>query len=226
MKMKHPLGFRLASIACVLTAASGFASLASAATYNVITPSSVSYIDDTGDFASPDINRVIDSSGVSSPIGATITTSEIEALTVTNDIDATGWRRNGPSAPSVTFTFTLQDPSVVSGILLANYWEGSGLSYRGLSSFSFQYSTDNGDNYTNLSTINPSQSDGGFEYIDLGSTLTGVTNIRFSNATYFSGDGANITGLNEVRFVNAVPETSTALLGGLGVLALLRRRRA
>lgn len=198
---------------------------AQAVIYQVVTPSGVTYLDDTGNYASPDINRVIDGSGVSSPFGATITTSEIEALTVTGDIDASGWRRNGPSVPNLTFTFTLQDPSVVSGILLANYWE-NGFANRGLSSFSFQYSTDDGGNYSTLSTINPTQSDGGFEYIDLGSTLTGVTNIRFSNATYFSADFAQITGLNEVRFVNAVPEPSAALLGGLGVLALLRRRRA
>ena len=186
----------------------------------------MSYIDDTGNYASPDINRLIDGSGLSDPIGATITTSELAAITVSGDIDGTGWRRNGQNAPNLTFTFTLQDPSVVSGILPANYWE-NGWANRGLSTFSFQYSTDNGDNYTTLTTINPSQSTGGFEYIDLGSTLTDVTNIRFSNATYFSNDNSQqIAGLNEVRFVNAVPETSTALLGGLGVLALLRRRRA
>jgi hypothetical protein len=35
----------------------------------------------------------------------------------------------------------------------------------------------------------------------------------------------NAAGLHNYAFVNVVPEPSTALLGGLGMLVMLRRRR-
>ena len=74
--------------------------------------------------------------------------------------------------------------------------------------------------------MTPAQSTGNIQYIDLGTTYTGVTNVKFNDATHFSNDGSDIVGLNEVRFT-VIPEPSAAaLLGGLGMLVLLRRRRA
>ena len=54
-----------------------------------------------------------------------------------------------------------------------------------------------------------------------------VRYVRFNILTAGSGNAVEYVGLNEVRFggVLAVPEPSAALLGGLGMLALLRRRR-
>lgn len=228
MKISNPLTKKFTSFACVLASAFGLVAESSAVTYNVVTPSGVNFVDDTGNFASSDVNNIINGSG-SSPIGATIDSANIPSLSVTGDIDATGWRRNGGSLSGLFFTFTLQDPSTVSGILLANYFESGGPAARGMNTFTFQYSDDEGQNYYSVGTLSATQGNGGFQLIDLGTTLTGVTNVRFSSITNFGADGtgnSNIVGLNEVRFVNAVPEPSAALLGGLGVLALLRRRRA
>ncbi|TAE91389.1 MAG: PEP-CTERM sorting domain-containing protein [Verrucomicrobia bacterium] len=229
MKMKNSPAKQCASFTCAIASAFGLLSLSHAVTYDVITPSNVSFIDDTGVFGSPDISNIINGSGVSSPIGVTIESTNIPSLSVTGNIDATGWRRNGGNLTGLFFTFTLQDPSTVSGILLANYFESGGPAARGMNTFTFQYSDDEGQNYYSVGTLSATQGNGGFQLIDLGTTLTGVTNVRFSSITNFGADGtgnSNIVGMNEVRFVNAVPEPSAALLGGLGVLALLRRRRA
>ena len=231
MKPKHPFAKQCTSFACVLASAFGLVAESSAVTYNVVTPTGVSFVDDTGNFASTSINNIINGSGVTGaarPIGTTIDSANIPSLSVTGDIDATGWRRNGGSLSSLFFTFTFEDPSVVSGILLANYFETSAPSARGLNTFTFQYSADDGQNYSSLGTLSAVRGNGGFQLINLGTNLTGVTNIRFSSITNFGADGtgnSNIVGMNEVRFVNVVPEPSAALLGGLGVLALLRRRR-
>ena len=48
--------------------------------------------------------------------------------------------------------------------------------------------------------------------------------ITFTMDTTWDGSNANIGYLNAMR-LEAIPEPSTALLGGLGLLALLRRRR-
>lgn len=209
---------------CLATTLVGTASFTNAAVLNVITPTGVSYTDTTGTYASPSINRLIDGSGISPTIGATVDTTTLNSFTVSSAIDDTGWRRNGSSIPSVDFTFTLAGATSFSGILIANYWEGPGLSNRGVSTFGLEISSNNGGSYTFAQTVSPAQSNGNIEYIDLGTTYTGVTNVRFTGATYFSSDGAQIVGMNEVRFT-AVPEPGSTLLGGLGMLALLRRRR-
>lgn len=56
-----------------------------------------------------------------------------------------------------------------------------------------------------------------------GQTLTGVTQITLSD---LQGGHTTLRGWQEFAAFSAVPEPSAALLGGLGVLALLRRRRA
>ncbi|MCH7226808.1 PEP-CTERM sorting domain-containing protein [Haloferula sp. A504] len=53
---------------------------------------------------------------------------------------------------------------------------------------------------------------------------TAVRHIRFEVDSAFDGNATGYVGLNEVQFT-AVPEPSAVLLGGLGLLGLLRRRR-
>jgi uncharacterized protein (TIGR03382 family) len=59
-----------------------------------------------------------------------------------------------------------------------------------------------------------------------GLSLGGIKGIRING---YNGSQSqsfdNLTIATTLSEVNAVPETSTALLGGLGLLALLRRRR-
>ncbi len=55
------------------------------------------------------------------------------------------------------------------------------------------------------------------------STQTGVERIRLTNITNFGGDRI---GISEIRFGGtAVPEPSAALLGGIGALLFVRRRK-
>lgn len=53
---------------------------------------------------------------------------------------------------------------------------------------------------------------------------TGVTHVRIGIDSAWSGNASEYVGLGEVKFTT-VPEPSAALLGGLGLLGLLRRRR-
>jgi hypothetical protein len=62
--------------------------------------------------------------------------------------------------------------------------------------------------------------------LSLGSDITGIDGIRLTLAQALTGPGETAGGFDEVAFSNAIPEPSSALLGGLGLLALLRRRRA
>ena len=194
---------------------------AQAAVVNVITPTGVSIVDSTSNYASPGgTGSLIDGSGLSATIGETIDTATVSTITVSGDIDTIGWRRNGSATPAVDLTFNLAGITSLSGIIIGNYVESSAYTYRGISTFGLEISTDGGFSYTFAQTVNPAQasSGGNLQFIDLGVTYTGVTNIKFNDATYFSSDGAQIMGLTEVRFTSPIPEPSAALLGGLSML--------
>lgn len=208
------------------TVAFGLSGQTYAAVVNVITPTGITFTDSTGTYASPSVNALIDDSGLSSPIGSTIdTATTLPTIVVSGDVDTIGWRRNGTAAPAVDFTFTLSAASSFNGMIIGNYWESAfgGLPYRGVSTFGLEISTNGGVSYTFAQTVNPAQSSGNLQYISLGTTYTGVTHIKFNDATYFSSDGSQIVGMNEVRFT--IPEPSATLLGGLGMLVLMHRRR-
>lgn len=53
-------------------------------------------------------------------------------------------------------------------------------------------------------------------------SISGVTHVELRNLNNWGG--SDFYGLSEIRFA-AIPEPSAALLGSLGLLALLRRRR-
>ena len=158
-------------------------------------------------------------------------TVDLTALpTVTEgDPDVSGYRLQMNNPIKADFVFALTGSNSLSGILIGNYWEPAygGQTQRGISTFGLQISTDGGLTYSaNLQTVTPAASTGNIQYIDLGTTYTGVTNVKFNDAVPFSNEGgANLLGFNEVRFT-VIPEPGAALLGGLGMLVLLRRRRA
>ncbi|MFM2199285.1 MAG: hypothetical protein RLZZ505_2717 [Verrucomicrobiota bacterium] len=213
----------------IITATAAFAlgGQTYAAVVNVITPTGITISDSTGTYETPGgTGFLLDDSGLSTAIGSTIdTVSVLPTITVAGSVDSIGWRRNGSAAPAVDFTFSLGAAKSFNGIIIGNYWESEAgnLPYRGVSTFGLEISTDGGFTYTPVQTVNPAQSTGNLEYISLGTTYAGVTHIKFNDATYFNGDGAHIMGMNEVRFT--IPEPSAALLGGLGMLVLLNRRR-
>ncbi|HEX7262412.1 MAG TPA: PEP-CTERM sorting domain-containing protein, partial [Luteolibacter sp.] len=63
------------------------------------------------------------------------------------------------------------------------------------------------------------------QVFDFSSDQIGVERIRLTVAQGDTGTGQTAGGFDEVAF-SSIPEPSAALLGGLGLLALLRRRRA
>jgi hypothetical protein len=146
---------------------------------------------------------------------------------------------DSPTNP-IVFTLNL-DPTTggnltgydISGVYVYNYgenFEGTYYNNRGLGTTTLKYSTDGGATYLTYGTLTFTEaaataSNPG-EEITLGSTLSGVTNLEFSADTSLGG---GYTSLNEVRFIGtaATPEPSTygMVFVGLGVLALVSRRR-
>ena len=69
--------------------------------------------------------------------------------------------------------------------------------------------------------------DSGFDFetqTGIALPTTAVRHIRFEVDTVFDGNTTGYVGLNEVQF-SVIPEPSATFFGGLGLLALLRRRR-
>jgi MYXO-CTERM domain-containing protein len=71
-------------------------------------------------------------------------------------------------------------------------------------------------------TVSYGSASSGDEFSMLTAVVSGSTSFKFRSFKEASGGGPGIAGL----VVHSVPEPSAALLGGLGLLALLRRRRA
>lgn len=125
---------------------------------------------------------------------------------------------------SLTMTFNLSAPSLVDTVHIWTYSRG-GETDRAISSFDISFSTDGGSNYGTAIALT------GWAQVPVDdipvqsmsfASQSAVTHIRINNVVNH-GD-PSYTGLSEIRF-GAVPEPSAALLGGLGGLLLLRRRR-
>lgn len=140
----------------------------------------------------------------------------------------TSWRTNEEVA-GATITFDLGGDFDLNGIRLWNYnetFEGAPQTARGMAETEVSISLDGGTTFAPAETFTFAEATGDPSYTgetyDFASTQSGVTDVRFTAVT---GHGSDRVGLSEVRFT-AVPEPSVALLGGLGIFGLLRRRRS
>ncbi len=151
------------------------------------------------------------------------------------------WRMNiidhisNPGNFDVALTFDLDldnsDSYDITGVYLWNYNEGNNLSERGLNMVLIQTSTD-GTNFTQVGPGEfdfapaPETSTYAPQFIDFGTTLSGVSDIRFiMQGADSNGGDIRWLGAAEVRFT-AVPEpSSAALLLGAGSMLLMVRRR-
>lgn len=155
---------------------------------------------------------------------------------------------SGWTNPAWQITVDLGGNYPLEQVHVWNYREGAGLNdSRGLRNVEIYVSPD-GDaaNLVKLTTNGTGAHDngsGGFifpvaptdaEYLGFDLDMSGVTNVALlGGARLFRVDGGSDTwtggtgwgGLAEIQFGTSIPEPSVALLGGLGVLALLRRRR-
>lgn len=188
-------------------------------------------------------------------VGATATTYYAAAQTPTNLVNDSGlvgtgfsalhdsdgsanrqWHAGvgqgtGGAAPVVNdqaITFNLGGTYNLTSIYI---WQANqtGLFGRGVNQFDLMYSIDGGGNWlTAASNLNLAISTGGnIAAQQFSLAQSGVTHVRIEIDSAHSGLTNDYVGLSEVKFdgVAAVPEPSVVLLGGLGVLGLLRRRK-
>jgi hypothetical protein len=112
---------------------------------------------------------------------------------------------NGGGAPAngvKAFSLTFFDGASGGGSQIGSVFNGSALAAP---------ANDGGDGYA-------------AQVFDFGSTYADVRSIRFLLTSKQSEVTSGFVAVREIGF-EAIPEPSSALLGGLGLLALLRRRR-
>ncbi len=134
---------------------------------------------------------------------------------------ATMWHSQLVDAAGITLTW---DFTAASSLRTIYYWphNQAGLTDRGIQTAEIQYSTNNGGNYQSLGNFNFQQSPGGALRpfaLDLGSTLTGVTNLRWVLVSDFGG---NVTGLSEIRFSDIAPVQPAPVLSLSSSTALIK----
>ncbi len=131
---------------------------------------------------------------------------------------------NNTNGQTVTFTFTDQ---TIGEVLLWNYSQNAA---RGLDAITMvEIMTDGAtwvDQGLSLTLLDAGTAGFKSQSLSLGGDITGVDGIRLTLAQGDTGGGETAGGFDEVAFSNAIPEPSSAIVGGLGLLALLRRRRA
>lgn len=144
------------------------------------------------------------------------------------------------SGSTLTYTFdTIASPGgyVIDEINFFTGWRGSNGDRHRMANFNVHYATvASPTDFSNViitggsgGLFTQNAGDGGsttgrYGVVDDGSAAlaTGVAAIRISFVTVQNGH----IGMSEIDILgSAIPEPSTALLGGLGLLALLRRRR-
>lgn len=244
MKMKHPLGFRLASIACVLTAASGFASLASAATVVWQTPTALTSWTDIYNASAdggPDAGKSVyqlnfigytyvgNSNNISS-------WPEANQQSFTGDNDFLIGNFTGGSTHN---DFIDASPSGWDATGMTTIMDGGRFDFTTFTLSNLQVGQQYlvqflaGDNRSYIGPVDRSQTitaggstsgslTFGYDAPAFASSVIGIFTAD-STSLDFTFNGAN-TQVNSI-FVSAIPEPSAALLGGLSALLIMRRRR-
>lgn len=196
--------------------------------------------------------RTIDASGLfndsdKSAFTGTLTTaniSDVVAGAATTFFGANTYWLSGSNAmggssvsTTETLTYNLGGTYDLTSIYFWNYLRDA--NNRALKTFDIAFSTDGGVTYSTAVSAaslgignftlhdNTGVGSNGEAYVpvdqrDFTATQEGVTHIQFTSLETYGSTG--YVGFAEIRF-GAIPEPSTALLGGLGLLALLRRRR-
>ena len=80
-------------------------------------------------------------------------------------------------------------------------------------------------NDTGALFINPTTEDGSGDIAYVAATTTGTDATTIGSVNLRQGNASNSAGVTIDSTTFSIPEPSTALLGALGVLAILRRRR-
>jgi hypothetical protein len=149
-------------------------------------------------------------------------------------VDGGGSAQYRPASVTASLVFDLGATYSLNGLRLwnyAEYWGGSTYNDRGVKDFTLSFSTDGGTTFSNAQNFTAA----------IGGGVGGLPlpNRSAGQAFSFGGISANAvkleitssqgsefsSGIAAVRFT-AVPEpSSAALLGGIGTLLLMRRRR-
>ena len=192
----------------------------------------------TSEDAARTIDSALDGSGLSAtPTIANIASVTHTAATATDNhyLGNTGLTGGGATIANEVLIFDLGGTFDVTDIYLWTYERSQAA--RGLVSFNIAFDTGSGfGTAVAASTLGITDfalwgdGTGGTWNVQtpqnktFTAAQTNVQAIQFSNIVN-GGDGGRL-GISEIRFVGeAVPEPSAALLGGLGALLLLRRRR-
>ena len=169
--------------------------------------------------ANTDVSFLVNNSGLSVADDVTATHSTFGSGPV-------GWHSQNGVVNDESITLDLHGTYDLAEIYLWQMNQTSALG-RGVRQFDLLVSTDGGFNYTEVVsdlTLLQALNNGPIGAQSFALNQSGVTHVRIGIDSSWNGTTNDYVGLNEVKFT-AVPEPTAALLGSLGALSLLRRRR-